>query len=143
VDLDEFLCSTVDWSPAGISPLVVGGQNARHVSRTYSTSFTFDVRVAWRAFGIWFSMLLSARGEDVLRVKGLLNIGDAGLVLINGVQHVVYSPDHLKGWPGADHRSRIVFITRYIRSEELLASLEAFRPLFGVGPRLLEATAPV
>jgi G3E family GTPase len=139
----QLLRPTVDWSPAGMSPLAVSGENARHVSRTYSTSFTFDGPVDWTAFGIWFSMLLHARGEDVLRVKGLLNIGDAGPVLLNGVQHVVHPPNHLKGWPDEDHRSRVVFIMRGIHSEELLASLEAFRPLIGAGPRLLEANTPV
>jgi G3E family GTPase len=118
-------------------------EDARHVSRTHSTSLTFDGPVDWVAFGTWFSMLLYARGEDVLRVKGLLDVGEAGPVLLNGVQHVIHPPDHLEEWPDEDHRSRIVFITRGIRSEELLTSLEAFRRLIGAGPRLLEANAPV
>jgi G3E family GTPase len=88
-------------------------------------------------------MLLHARGEDVLRVKGLVDVGEAGPVLLNGVQHVVHPPEHLGEWPDEDRRSRIIFITRGIRSEELLASLEAFRGIVGAGPRLLEANAPV
>jgi G3E family GTPase len=28
----------------------------------------------WTVFGVWLSMLLSDLGEDVLRVKGLLNV---------------------------------------------------------------------
>jgi G3E family GTPase len=121
----------------------VGDGDARHVSRIHSTSLTFDGAVDWTAFGIWFSMLLYARGEDVLRVKGLLDVGEAGPVLLNGVQHVIHPPDHLKEWPDEDHQSRVIFITRAIRSEELLASLEAFRRLIGAGPRLPEANAPV
>jgi G3E family GTPase len=121
---------------------LVAGDN-RHVSRTYSTSFTFDGRVDWTAFGIWFSMLLHARGEDVLRVKGLVDVGEAGPVLLNGVQHVVHPPEHLEEWPDEDRRSRIVFIMRGVRSEELLASLQAFRGIVGAGPRLLEANTSV
>ena len=64
-------------------------------------------------------------------------------VLLNSVQHIIYPPDHLKEWPDEYCRSRVVFITRGIRSEELLASLEAFRRILGVGPRLLEANASV
>jgi G3E family GTPase len=143
VDHDELLRSAAGWSPDEMLPLLVGKENARHVSRTYSTSLTFDGPVEWLAFGIWFSMLLHARGEDVLRVKGLLNVGEAGPVLLNGVQHVVHSPDHLKEWPDEDHRSRLVFITRGIHSEELLASLEAFRSILGARPRLLEANMPM
>ena len=88
-------------------------------------------------------MLLHARGEDVLRVKGLVDVGEMGPVLLNGVQHVVHPPEHLEEWPDEDRRSRIVFISRGIRSEELLASLKAFRGILGAGPRLLEANAPV
>jgi hypothetical protein len=53
------------------------------------------------------------------------------------------SIDALRKWPDEDRRSRIIFITRGIRSEELLASMEAFRSIVGAGPRLLEANAPV
>ena len=88
-------------------------------------------------------MLLHARGEDVLRVKGLLDIGAGGPVLLNGVQHIMHPPEHLKEWPDEDRHSRIVFITRGVRFEELLASLKAFQGILGAGPRLLEANAPV
>ena len=57
-------------------------------------------------------MLLQARGEDVLRVKGLLDVGGEGPLLVNGVQHAVHPPVHLDAWPDDDRRSRIVFIGR-------------------------------
>jgi G3E family GTPase len=142
------------WSPFGarngadvsrLSPENpgTGDGNARHISRTHSTSLTFEGPVDWAAFGVWFSMLLYGRGEDVLRVKGLLDVGESGPVLLNGVQHVIHPPDHLEEWPDEDHCSRVVFITRDIRSEELLSSLEAFRRIVGAVPRLLEANTPV
>ena len=151
VDPESLLRPAAGWFPAGHTPVPetlsagsgVEDENTRHISRTYSTSLTFDGLVDWAAFGIWFSMLLYARGEDVLRVKGLLDVGEAGPILLNGVQHVVHPPDHLEEWPDEDRRSRVVFITRGIRSEELLASLEAFRSILGAGPRLLEANTPV
>ena len=71
-------------------------------------------------------MLLQARGGDVLRVKGLLNVGAEGPLLINGVQHVVHPPEHLSAWPDDDRRSRIVFIGRGFMGEELERSLIAF-----------------
>jgi G3E family GTPase len=145
VDPDELLRPAVGRSLAGLRDATNGAapQSAHHVSRIYSTSLTFDGPIDWAAFGIWFSMLLHARGEDVLRVKGLLNVGEAEPVLLNGVQHIVHLPDHLEEWPDEDHHSRVVFITRGIHSEELLNSLEAFRRLVGAGPRLLGANAPV
>ena len=72
-----------------------------------------------------------------------MDVGEAGPILLNGVQHVVHPPKHLGEWPDDDRRSRIVFIMRGVRSEELTASLEAFRGIVGAGPLLLEADAPV
>ena len=83
----------------------------------------------WGAFGIWLTMLLQARGDDILRVKGLLNVGGAGPVLVNGVQHVVHPPEHLDAWPDDDRRSRIVFIGRGIDAAALTESLAAFNAL--------------
>lgn len=90
-------------------------------------AMTFDAPLDWTAFGVWLTMLLAHRGEDVLRVKGLLDVGEAGPVVVNGVQHVVHPPQHLDAWPTADRRSRVVFVARGIRGSELEASLDAFQ----------------
>jgi G3E family GTPase len=82
--------------------------------------------VDWTAFGIWLTMLLGSRGADVLRVKGLLDVGSAGPVVLNGVQHVVHPPEHLDSWPDDDRRSRLVFIARGIGLREIEESLAAF-----------------
>jgi G3E family GTPase len=71
-------------------------------------------------------MLLQARGSDLLRVKGLLNVGGDGPLLLNGVQHVVHPPEHLDGWPDDDRRSRIVFIGRGLDPGVVERSLLAF-----------------
>ena len=63
------------------------------------------------------------RGEDLLRVKDILNlIGETAPVVIHGVHHIFHPPVQLDGWPDADHRSRIVFITRGIDRADLDAS---------------------
>ncbi len=56
-----------------------------------------------------------------------------GPVLLNAIQHVMHPPNHLGEWPDEDRRSRIVFITRGIRFEELLNSLEALQGIIGAG----------
>ncbi len=88
-----------------------------------------DEELDWGAFGIWLTMLLQSRGDDVLRVKGLLNVGERGPVLVNGVQHVVHPPEHLEAWPDGDRRSRIVFIGRGLDAAALSESLAAFNAL--------------
>jgi G3E family GTPase len=89
-------------------------------------SLVFDEQLDWIAFGVWLTMLLSSRGSDVLRVKGLLDVGGSGPLLLNGVQHVVHPPTHLEAWPDDDRRSRIVFIGRGLERSALEESLAAF-----------------
>ena len=85
-----------------------------------------DRPLDWTAFGIWLTMLLQARGSDLFRVKGLLDVGAEGPLLLNGVQHVVHPPEHLDAWPDDDHRTRIVFIGRGLDAETVERSLLAF-----------------
>lgn len=99
----------------------------RHDAGIHAFAVTVDVPLDWTAFGVWLSMLLAARGDDVLRVKGLLNVADSPTpVVIHGVQRVVHPPVHLSGWPDDDRRSRIVFIVRDIARESVERSLAAF-----------------
>ena len=96
-------------------------------------SFVLDEELDWSAFGVWLTMLLGARGQDILRVKGLLDIGGAGPVVLNGVQHVVHPPLHLDAWPDDDRRSRLVFIVRGIERGALERSLAAFNGAAAAG----------
>lgn len=85
-----------------------------------------DDVVDWTAFGIWLTMLLQARGTEIYRVKGLLDVGGDGPLLVNGVQHAVHPPVHLDTWPDGERRSRLVVIGRGFTRDELERSLRAF-----------------
>lgn len=87
---------------------------------------TLDGAIDWTAFGIWLTMLLHARGEEILRIKGLLDVGGEGPLLVSCVQHAVYPPVHLDSWPDQDRRSRLVVIGRDLDSGALETSLRAF-----------------
>jgi G3E family GTPase len=104
----------------------VAVEEASHHNGIRAHCLVFEEQLDWTAFGIWLTMLLASRGEDVLRVKGLLNVGGPGPLVLNGVQHVVHPPEHLDEWPDEDRRSRIVFIGRGFTREELERSLAAF-----------------
>jgi G3E family GTPase len=97
-----------------------------HVGDIRPFCLLLDEPLDWTAFGIWLTMLLQARGSDLLRVKGFLNVGGEGPLLLNGVQHVVHPPEHLDAWPDDDRRSRIVFIGRDLDPESVERSLLAF-----------------
>ena len=97
-----------------------------HREDLHAVAVFLDDELDWATFSIWLTMLLQARGSDILRVKGLLNVGGAGPVLLNCVQHAVHPPEHLESWPDDDHRSRLVFIGRGFEREQLEASLRTF-----------------
>lgn len=105
--------------------LVYDGSPA-HSHEARAVCLILEEAVDWTAFGVWLTMLLQARGNDVLRVKGLLNVGLEGPLVLNGVQHVVHPPEHLPAWPDEDRRSRLVFVGRGIEREALARSLAAF-----------------
>jgi G3E family GTPase len=114
-----------------LAPPVPTGELPEPDSATQSISFTFDQPLDWVAFSVWLSMLLHAHGESVLRVKGLLNVGTSGPVVLNGVQHIIHAPEHLPEWPDADHRSRLVFILHGLEPFAIERSLQAFQRLLG------------
>jgi G3E family GTPase len=109
-----------------------------HGQITRSISITFDKPLDWTTFGLWLSMLLHARGEDILRVKGLLNVGESGPIVLNGVQHIIHPPEHLNEWPSDDQRSRIIFILQFINPEDILHSLRAFQGVLGSEANMIE-----
>ena len=101
-----------------------------HREDLHAVAVFLDDQLDWTAFAIWLTMLLQARGSDILRVKGLLNVGGAGPVLLNAVQHAVHPPEHLESWPDEDHRSRLVFIGRGFNGADLERSLRVFNRAF-------------
>lgn len=94
-----------------------------------SLTLEFAAPLDWPMLGLWLTMLLHCHGQRVLRVKGLLDVGDAGPLLLEGVQHVVHAPRHLPAWPDDDRRSRLVFIVRDLDPAQVEASLAAFQAL--------------
>ncbi len=74
----------------------------------------------------WLSYLLQSRGQDILRMKGVLNIkGEARRYVFHGV-HMVYDGQLERPWPPSLPRvSRLVFIGRHLDRNELEAGFES------------------
>ena len=99
-----------------------------HDASIASFMLAFDEPLDWMMVSQWLALLRSTRGEDLLRVKGILNLrGEPVPVAIHGVHHVFHPPVALAKWPDADRRSRIVFITRGIARHDVLALWQAGR----------------
>ena len=94
-----------------------------HTNGIRACCLTSDEPLSWDAVSAWLARLRKGAGQDLLRVKGILNlIGENAPVAIHGVHHVFHPPVQLEGWPDADQRSRIIFITRGIEPADLRAS---------------------
>ncbi len=99
-----------------------------HDGSIQSFCLVFDEPLHWAGIGTCLEMLIGTRGEQLLRVKGILNlVGQARPVAIHGVQHLFHEPVLLDDWPpGDDRRSRIVFITRGLDRATVEAGVRAF-----------------
>jgi G3E family GTPase len=107
------------------------GQDAhdvnRHDSRIASFALDWDQPLDWSTFVEWIEMLITGHGENLLRLKGILNVaGEDSPIAIHGVQHLFHPPTALPAWPDADRHSRIVFITRDIARETIETSFRSF-----------------
>lgn len=82
-------------------------------AQTQSLVLTFDTPIDWLAFGLWLSLLLDQYGEHILRLKGVLHLqGIDKPMLLQGVQHCLYPPEHLSASVWQDDVSRLVMIVR-------------------------------
>jgi G3E family GTPase len=100
----------------------------RHDDRIHATCLTYDEPIDWDSFSLWLGSLVRYRGEDLLRIKGILNvIGEEKPVAVHGVQHVFHPPARLPSWPSEDRRSRLVFIARDIDRAFLEQSFRKYR----------------
>lgn len=86
-----------------------------------------DIPVAWPRFALWLSMLVYCHGPAMLRLKGLVDVEGAETPLvIQGVQHLIHKPVHLKAWPDGVRRTRIVVIGQGLDQALVQRSFEDF-----------------
>jgi G3E family GTPase len=99
----------------------------RHDSRISSFALDWERPLDWAVFVEWIEMLITGHGENLLRLKGILNVvGEDSPIAIHGVQHLFHPPIALPAWPDADRHSRIVFITRDIARATIETSFRSF-----------------
>ena len=90
----------------------------RHSDEIASFCLTFDEPLHWEHVAAWLDALVLAHGEDLLRVKGILDIaGQTRPIVVQAVQRLFHPPAKLSAWPRGEARSRIVFITRGLSRE--------------------------
>lgn len=105
-------------------PKYLGDFSQKHNSKIKTHSLRFEEPFTWEAASSALELLTTLRGADLLRVKGILNIGGRPVV-IQGVQHIFHPPVTLDAWPSDDHASRVVFITTNISAETIESLFKA------------------
>ena len=99
----------------------------RHDDHIRAFCFTFDAPIAPDLFDEWLSLLVGFKGQNILRIKGIINLaGQDKPVVIHGVQHIFHPTVTLDQWPSTDHRTRIVFITKDVERATIERSFTAF-----------------
>lgn len=109
----------------------------RHDEHIRAHCFVLDGAVSWSGIAAWCRVLVENFGDRLLRCKGLVEIAESGeIVFLQGVQRVFHAPERLAGWPDADHRSRLVCITRDVDEADLRRTLPALKLPAGSDPNI-------
>ncbi|MFQ5955061.1 MAG: CobW family GTP-binding protein [Kiloniellales bacterium] len=102
------------------------GGGDRHQGQIRTFALASEAPLVWERTDDWLGQLIGCYGEDLLRVKGLLNLaGVDAPVVIHGVQHLFHQPIPLPAWPTEDRRSLMVFVVRDIARTEIEAGFRA------------------
>jgi len=107
-------------------PSKAGGamRGDRHDRAIHSFAITFDAPVSGTKLWEGLEALIERSGDNLLRVKGLVNaVGQDRPKVIHIVQHVLYPVLTLPAWPSEDRRTRLVFIVRDLERAEVEAVL--------------------
>lgn len=93
-----------------------------HLEEVTSISLRESRPLDYDKFLQFLSAISQAHGQDLYRVKGLLQFeGVEKPVIIQGVQTVFSPPTYADAWPRAERESRLVFIGKGIARERIAA----------------------
>jgi G3E family GTPase len=100
----------------------------RHSAEIGSFVLEFNEALAWEHVANWLDALVMGNGDDLLRVKGILDIaGRARPIVVQAVQHLFHPPFELPAWPEGPRTSRMVFITRGLSRDFVREVLDTIR----------------
>ena len=104
----------------------------RHDENIEAFSMTSDKPVNMMAFGLFKDLLMAQMGPDLLRLKGIINIeGRDRPAVIHGVQHIFHPVHWLEKWPDGERQTKLVFITRNVKKEQIEGFFNALMGLVG------------
>ena len=105
---------------------LTGEDDHEHDDAITSVSLVLDRPLDPERFRAWIGTVLAEKGQNLLRTKGILDIGgDADRFAFQAV-HMLADGDYIGPWKqGAARQSRLVFIGRELNRPELRRGFEA------------------
>ncbi|MEP7156789.1 MAG: GTP-binding protein [Betaproteobacteria bacterium] len=99
----------------------------RHDDRFHAFAVVYEQPVVWQQLVDALETLTELCGEQLLRVKGIINVENEDRPrAVHIVQHTIYPVARLDAWPDANHTSRLVFITRDADETTIRNTLNSF-----------------
>lgn len=102
-------------------------ETARHDERIRTCSVRIESPIVWDDLVNAIEMIQAMRGDNLLRMKGIVNIvGESAPRAIHAVEHSLYPAARLPSWPDADRTTRLVFIMRDLEPQFIRDTLAAY-----------------
>jgi G3E family GTPase len=109
-------------APRAPAPVIPAEPIAAHTHGIDAFAIVLDGEFSRLDFARALGGLARERGNDLLRVKGIVRFSDRPEhpAVVQAAQHAMFAPEWLDGWPDQDRRSRLVFVVHEIPRAEIL-----------------------
>ena len=117
--------------PRAAAPVVPAEPVAAHTHGIDTFAVVLSGEVSRLDFARALGGLARERGNDLLRVKGIVRFADRPErpAVVQAAQHALFAPEWLDDWPDEDRRSRLVFVVHEIPRSEILGAFAFADPL--------------
>ena len=109
-------------APRATVPVIPAEPVAAHTHGIDAFGLVLEGEVSRLDFARALGGLARERGNDLLRVKGIVQFADRPdhPAVVQAAQHALFTPEWLDDWPDGDRRSRLVFVVHEIPRAEIL-----------------------
>ena len=97
--------------------------SSNETDKVMSISVNIKHEITKDGLKLWLNALARFKSNNLLRMKGIVRVGNK-VLLINAVQKVFHEPIVLDKWPFNDEKSKIVFITKNLKSNDLIKTIK-------------------